>query len=155
MSFPPNWVAIAIGLITLVLNLVVTAATSSWVLARGRDALVAKINKRIDLVREERSTLLTEVNQKTAKMKEDLEEAIRAEGRNAGEGLAAMRTKVGQTDDRIREVELWSRDHLVSKETFTAVVAELRDGQKTIATQIDRRFDRLERRFFNGPSEDR
>lgn len=54
-----------------------------------------------------------------------------------GESLSAIRNKMV-------DMEIWNRDHLVGKDTFYLVIGEIKDIFKRIEDKLDRRMDRLE-----------
>lgn len=101
----PIWVQVTIGAVTFLFTAVTVSATTSWVV---RDA-IAKSNTSL-------MTALAE-HQKS----DDVEfTAVRKE---IGEVGHAVRSKIG-------EVELWSRDHYVRRDSFQLVVTSIENNSK-------------------------
>lgn len=63
-------------------------------------------------------------------VKFELLDKLDEESRNFGEAVTAIRNK-------IHEVELFSRDHFVSKSTFQQVLGELREDFRMILTKLE------------------
>jgi hypothetical protein len=118
----PSWVLVAIGLLTCVLNLVVTLTTSTWVLARGRGKLVE------------------EIMGKVAAGRQEVDAHIETSSHDIGEALAAMRRKVEDTDRAMTQIELWTRDNLVSKTTFNSVIARMEESWRRFEDRFDGRL---------------
>jgi hypothetical protein len=57
-----------------------------------------------------------------------------------GETAAALRTK-------IHEVEVFSRDHFISKDTFSATVGRIEKMFENFGDRLERRFDKIDERF--------
>ena len=60
--------------------------------------------------------------------------------REFGESVSALRQKV-------HEVETWSRDHFVRRDSFEVVVREIRDAITTQGEKIDKRLDRIDEKL--------
>lgn len=103
------------ALAALALNVTVAIVGLTWGLGKIRDTVRDQVDKgRIAL-----------------------DEEIEALRREFGETAAAMRQK-------ITEVELWSRDHLVGKNSFGIVTDRISDELKNFAERMDRRLERME-----------
>lgn len=73
----------------------------------------------------------------------EVDERIERQAREFGEVVSAMRQK-------IQEVELYGRDHYVSKETFTMLVAELKMGIERLGDRMEEGVRRMEAKIDQG-----
>lgn len=126
------WTVIITGA-GLLLSCVVAVATATWVLARSDRKVYAKVDTDIKKIREELTSLEVRFDSRVGESLHDF-----------GEAMAAIRQKV-------TDVELWSRDHLVSKHTFTSVIADLKSSWERFQDKLDGRLDRLDEKLDSLP----
>ncbi len=113
------WVAVALGLLGFIVNIGVLTATGTWKL-RGLQA-----------------DLTTAFTAAMATHRAAVDEEIEMMRREFGETGLALRQK-------ITDVELYVRDHFVSKGTFTQVASDLDGDIKEMRTEIRDDLKRLE-----------
>ena len=70
-------------------------------------------------------------------LKTELETRQDATARNNGEGLSALRQKM-------HEVEIWVRDTFVRRDSFLAVISEVKTGLNDLGTRLEKRLERME-----------
>jgi hypothetical protein len=73
-------------------------------------------------------------------VKTDLEERQDKAAREHGEALSALRQK-------IHEVEMWARDTFVRRDSFLAVVNEVKSGFNDLGKRIEQRLERMEEKI--------
>lgn len=119
MEMEEHVVAIIIGLAGIALNLCVAMVGASWALGRANQKITTSMSEKIE------------------ETKDEIRDEIAVSQRFAGEAVAAVRTKVN-------EVELWTRDNLVSKHTFNIVIGEFRDASRRLEDKVELRFDKVD-----------
>lgn len=77
------------------------------------------------------------ISQHRKEIDEEHTSAIEALRRECGESVAAIRQKV-------HEIETWSRDHFVRRDSFEVVVREIRDAISAQGANLDKRLDRID-----------
>lgn len=97
------------------LNIVVAIVGLTWGLAQIRDAVKSEIEKHRAKFDEEIDTLRHEF----------------------GETVQAIRSKV-------TEVELWTRDNLVKKDSFSLVTDRISREVRDLGERLDKRLERME-----------
>jgi uncharacterized coiled-coil DUF342 family protein len=105
---------------SLALNIGIALVGATW----GISKIETAVRKAIDEHRE--------------KYDQDLNEL----GRNFGETSAALRQKV-------HEVETWARDTFVRRDSFLAMVTEVRSSVDALGARIEKRLERMETKIDN------
>jgi hypothetical protein len=111
-----------VAVLTLVLNVCLTLYNGGWNLS----SKLADMEKRLSIA--------------IAAVKTDLEERLDKAAREHGEALAALRQK-------IHEVEMWTRDTFVRRDSFLAVVNEVKAGFSELGKRIEARLERMEEKI--------
>src|SRR5438445_8633933 len=115
-------IAIAIALITFIINIIVLSIGGTWKLSKAKDEIYKEINGRANSVGEDVQVLRHEV----------------------GETITALKQKINDND-------IYLRDHFVRRESFRLVADGLRvqieAAVKRLEAQIDRLSDKIDRRY--------
>lgn len=117
--------SLIIAAVTLVMNALVIAVGGTWALSRMELRLGEKIEKHRD-----------EVDENAAKATHDF-----------GETIAALKEKIVQ-------VELWTRDHLVRRDSFTTVIDSLGKQIESLTHRLEQRLSRMEDKIDRARSSD-
>ncbi len=62
--------------------------------------------------------------------------------RDSGEGLSALRQKM-------HEVEIWARDTFVRRDSFVAIIAEVKSGFNDLGAGLEKRLERMESKIYS------
>lgn len=93
-----------------------------------------------------RSALKEELDEKLdeelGKLQGSFADHIKTQEHRFGEVGAALREKISQVENHLREVEIWGRDHYVQKEDMKAMVDQMREDFKEAVGEIKADFRR-------------
>jgi len=118
---------------SFLLQLVMNIGTFVWVLIRSKSATDQKIADKDKAFAGD-----------LGELERRMQDRVAAVERDCGEMGQALRQKISETEAKTTQVELWNRDNFVSKQTFNAVVGDLRRALEKLVDRVDERFDRLE-----------
>lgn len=104
-----------IAVASLALNIGIAAVGATWGLAKIKDA----VRDAMDTHRKE------------------FEEQIAGLRRETVETMSAQRQK-------LHEIELWARDMFVRRDSFLAVIAEVKTGFADLGARLEKRLERME-----------
>jgi uncharacterized protein YPO0396 len=107
-----------------------------WKLTRVESGIREKIESETDVLNEK----LAKVHERLAGVEKQQIEEIAILRREAGESIAAIRTKV-------HEIETWARDEFVRKGSFETVVSRMEKGIENLGEKIERRLDKMAERI--------
>jgi hypothetical protein len=107
-----------------------------WKLTRVETAIRDKIGSETKILDDK----LGKVNERLAGVERQQLEEIAILRREAGESIAAIRTKV-------HEIETWARDEFVRKGSFETVVSRMEKGIESLGEKIERRLDKMAERI--------
>lgn len=98
-------------------------------------------------ISEENSELRSDMDAQVENLQRDvsrLEREAMARGdtyrQEFGETAAALRTK-------IHEIEVFSRDHFISKDTFVQTIGRIEKMFESFGDRLEKRFDKIDERF--------
>jgi hypothetical protein len=111
-----------VAVLTLVLNVCLTLYSGGWNLSSKLSDMEKRLGSAITAV------------------KTDLETRQDKAVRENGESLSALRQK-------IHEVEMWARDTFVRRDSFLAVVNEVKQGFNDLGKRIEQRLERMEEKI--------
>ena len=103
-----EWVLVGLGICTLFLSAIIAAVTATRVIDRSNRAVADSADKKL-------ATLTHSVTERSNRDRHDY-----------GEALAAVRQK-------ITDVEMWNRDHFVTKESFDRLEEGLKDISRAVS----------------------
>jgi len=109
-------------------------------IAMGGGGVVWKITRMGNEIRDHIDTETRILNSKLADIQRQQLEEVAGLRREAGESIAAIRTKV-------HEIETWARDEFVRKGSFETVVARMEKGIEGLGEKIERRLDKMAERI--------
>ena len=109
------WITAAVTFVTLAVNSIALAVSFTWKLSK----------------------VTSEIRDEISRDKEVIRAEIRAESRMVGETIGAVRTK-------ITEVEIWSRDNFVRRDSFQSIIDRFTSEQQAWRDAMDERFSRFE-----------
>jgi len=89
----------------------------------------AEFRKDIEVEREKIVTKIDELEQRFF-------DEQKAQDHNFGEVGAAMRQYIADVEKKVREVEIWGRDHFVKKDDLNAIVSQLRQDFREAVGEI-------------------
>jgi hypothetical protein len=69
-------------------------------------------------------------------LREEFADGQKAQDHNFGEVGAAMRQFIADVEKKVREVEIWGRDHYVQKEDLKGLIDQLRSDFKEAVGEI-------------------
>lgn len=82
------------------------------------------------------------------KVRDTVSEQVAEHRRGFEEELDTLRHETGETvhaiREKLREVELWTRDNLVGKETFNTVTDRISREFRDLGERLDKRLERME-----------
>jgi predicted transcriptional regulator len=90
-------------------------------------------------IADERESILSKIENLEAKFIDEQ----KSQDHNFGEVGAAMRQYIADVEKKVREVEIWGRDHYVQKTDFQAMLEQLRDDLKAAVGEIKEDIRRL------------
>lgn len=104
--------------------------TIGWFgLGRAVEQMKASVKKDIET---ERDKIIAKVEELEVRFLDEQ----RSQDHQFGEVGAAMRQYIADVEKKVREVEIWGRDHYVQKGDLRAVVAQLREDFKEAVGEI-------------------
>jgi len=109
-------------------------------IAMGGGGVVWKITRMGNEIRDHIDTETRILNSKLADIQRQQLEEVAGLRREAGESIAAIRTKV-------HEIETWARDEFVRKGSFETVVARMEKGIEGLGEKSERRLDKMAERI--------
>lgn len=112
-------IAVIVAALALIFNISLTLYSGGWNLSNKMADMEARLRVAITAA------------------KTELELRQDATARDNGEGLAALRQKT-------HEVEIWARDTFVRRDSFLAVIAEVKQGFGVLGDRIENRLERME-----------
>lgn len=107
-----------------------------WKLTRVESGIREKIESETKSLDEK----LARVHERLAGVERQQLEELAVLRREAGESIAAIRTKV-------HEIETWARDEFVRKGSFETVVSRMEKGIESLGEKIERRLDKMAERI--------
>ena len=127
-----EWMPLGLG----VLGFITTWVLGAFKLGRALDEMIAGVREEIE---EEREKIIAKIE--TIEARFDAEQL--RQDHNFGEVGAAMRQYIADVEKKMREIEIYGRDHYVMKsdfdkaidrigETFRLAIAELKDDIRHI-----------------------
>lgn len=119
-----------------------------FTIAGGGGAVVWRLTRVETSIREKISSETESLNARLSAIERDQLEEIGVVRHETGEGLAAVRTK-------IHEIETWSRDQFVRKDSFELVVGRLEKGIDALGDKIERHLDKMTERIEKLSSRER
>lgn len=125
-----------LGLLGLFLTVAGGGAGVVWKLTRVEGGIRDKIAAETESLNEK----LGKVHERLAGVERQQLEELAVLRREAGESIAAIRTKV-------HEIETWARDEFVRKGSFETVVARMEKGIENLGEKIERRLDKMAERI--------
>lgn len=135
MAIEPAEIMVGVALTTLLITV-----TTQWV--RYEKKLGKCELEGINALQEaaEVKELLKELTHDFVEHKLEAADAIDRAGRDNGDGLAAMRTKV-------HELETWSRDQFVRIKDFDDMTHRMEKLQEQMIERVERRLERIEKKL--------
>lgn len=129
---PFHVLTIGLGVLGFFLQALVLAVTGTRALGRMEAGLR-------DAISEHRTQIDTEIGG----MRRDLTADADRVRREAGEATAALRAKIHEVEERIRDVEVWARDEFIRKESFLLVTGEVKAAMAKQTETIDMRLNQV------------
>lgn len=97
----------------------------------------AEVRKHIETERDKIVALLNELEQK-------FEDEQKTQDQHFGEVGAAMRQYTADVEKKVREIEIWSRDHYVQKSEFENMRQDIKDLAKSIKEDFREVFAKID-----------
>ena len=120
---------LSIGGGTLLLSFVVAVVKTTRAVSKAETEIRSDMGAEVDNLQRDISRLEREAMARGDTYRQEF-----------GETAAALRTK-------IHEVEVFSRDHFISKDTFSATVGRIEKMFESFGDRLERRFDKIDERF--------
>lgn len=124
-----QWLTLGLGAAGFLL----TWMLGAFKLGRAVEAIKNDISKEIA---EEKKDVLS----KLEGLKDLFFEEQKSQDHNFGEVGAAMRQKIADVENQVRELEIWGRDHFVQKPEFDRATESIRQDIKEMARSIKEDF---------------
>jgi hypothetical protein len=120
-----KWLPLALGALGFLMTW-----TGIWFgFGRAVEQLKAALKKEIE---QERDKILSKIDELEEKFRDDQQ----SQDHRFGEVGAAMRQYIADVEKKVREVEIWGRDHFVQKEDLKSMLEQLRSDFKEAVGEI-------------------
>lgn len=120
-----KWLPLALGALGFLMTW-----TGIWFgFGRAVEQLKAALKKEIE---QERDKILNKIDELEEKFRDDQQ----SQDHRFGEVGAAMRQYIADVEKKVREVEIWGRDHFVQKEDLKSMLDQLRSDFKEAVGEI-------------------
>jgi hypothetical protein len=136
------WISVGV----VIVGFIAQGLFGSFRLGRAVEQMKAALKQDI---KDERDSIL----ERLEKIKSEFLEEQRNQDHNFGEVGAAMRQYIADVEKKVREVEIYGRDHYVQKSEFekatNSIRADIREMAADIKTDLRDRIDDLSKRIGN------
>ena len=136
------WISVGV----VILGFIGQGLFGSFRLGQAVEQVKAALKKQID---DERDKVLAEIK----KLEKQFSDEQRTQDHNFGEVGAAMRQYIADVEKKVREVEIYGRDHYVQKSDFEkatdSIRADIREMAADIKSDLRDRIDDLSKHFGN------
>jgi hypothetical protein len=136
-----QWVTLGLG----ALGFLVTWLLGAFKVGRAVEQMRAAVREEID---QEREKVIEKI--------EDLERRFDADQKtqdhNFGEVGAAMRQYIADVEKKVREVEIYGRDHYVKKDEFVRATDSIRADIKALGAEIKSDLKGMQKELIGKPS---
>jgi hypothetical protein len=136
------WISVGV----VIIGFIGQGLFGSFRLGRAVEQMKAALKQDI---KDERDSILERIE----KIKSEFLEEQRNQDHNFGEVGAAMRQYIADVEKKVREVEIYGRDHYVQKSEFdkatNSIRADIREMAADIKTDLRTRIDDLSKRIGN------